>query len=202
MLLELTDRIAPGCCLIATPFLKVKDDPMFARSVVLITDHDPLDGTMGLILNRPASQSFQEIFPDAHTFTNIEAPVFVGGPVEQVVGYSLITVNDEFDAVETLPSSFLQVSPGVYRSHPDEVFKSQEEGLISDDQVRYFCGASGWEKNQLESELEHGAWILISGLAHRCMQWEVKDVWRNSLRCLPDPVFQLWSMLPNNPEHN
>jgi putative transcriptional regulator len=45
-----------GTILIAEPFAK---DPMFGRSVVLICHYDK-EGALGLILNKPAANPFEE----------------------------------------------------------------------------------------------------------------------------------------------
>jgi hypothetical protein len=42
-------RIEPGTLLLAHPFL----EPPFARRVVLVLEHDPLRGTIGVVINQP-----------------------------------------------------------------------------------------------------------------------------------------------------
>ena len=44
-----TDSLT-GCLLVATPVLA---DPNFRRTVVLIVEHEPSEGTLGVVLNRP-----------------------------------------------------------------------------------------------------------------------------------------------------
>jgi len=48
-----------GALLVASPTL---DDPNFARSVVLLLDHDG-DGALGVILNRPSEVAAGDVAP-------------------------------------------------------------------------------------------------------------------------------------------
>src|SRR3954468_22224733 len=67
-----------GHLLIATPDLLA---PLFARSVILIIDHDE-EGAMGVILNRPTEASVSDlagkIFEEDFSW---EKPLHLGGPV-------------------------------------------------------------------------------------------------------------------------
>lgn len=53
-----------GKCLISEPF---SPDSYFGRSVVLITEHNEEDGTLGYILNKPVKIKISELFPDFPT---------------------------------------------------------------------------------------------------------------------------------------
>src|SRR3546814_9351732 len=55
-------------------------DPNFQRSVVLLCEHNDEDGTVGYVLNQPATIRLSDVMselPDAGF------PLFVGGPVAQ-----------------------------------------------------------------------------------------------------------------------
>src|SRR5918996_554779 len=64
--------------LVASPQLM---DPNFARTVVLITEHND-DGAMGIVLNRPATTTVSEAAAELEALVEPDADVFVGGPVQ------------------------------------------------------------------------------------------------------------------------
>ncbi|MHC4846162.1 MAG: YqgE/AlgH family protein, partial [Planctomycetota bacterium] len=66
-----------GCLLVASPELQ---DPNFARTVVLIINHDD-EGSFGLVLNRPLGRTLAEVLPDLAPDAT-EVPVLQGGPVQ------------------------------------------------------------------------------------------------------------------------
>ena len=68
-------KIKTGNILISEPFL---DDPNFKRSVVLIADHTPKEGTVGFVLNRKLEIRISDLIEDLQGFN---ADVFEGGPV-------------------------------------------------------------------------------------------------------------------------
>src|SRR4051794_11690555 len=66
-----------GKLLVASPALV---DPNFARTVVLITEHND-EGAMGMVLNRPSDTELDEVSPELAEAAG-DGPIFVGGPVQ------------------------------------------------------------------------------------------------------------------------
>ena len=56
----MADSLA-GRLLVATPAL---EDPNFDRTVVLVLQHDDVDGAMGLVLNRPSGLPLEDELGD------------------------------------------------------------------------------------------------------------------------------------------
>src|SRR4051794_29616968 len=67
-----------GRLLIAGPTLL---DSNFARTVVLVGEHNE-DGALGVVLNRPSETTVGEAVPDLEDLTDLDDPVYVGGPVQ------------------------------------------------------------------------------------------------------------------------
>src|SRR5437762_10636481 len=67
-----------GSLLVAHPSLL---DPNFRRAVLFISAHDPNDGALGVILNRPLDKQVGELVTDEAPAALSEVPVFLGGPV-------------------------------------------------------------------------------------------------------------------------
>src|SRR3954465_15962732 len=83
-----------GHFLIASPQIL---DPNFHRAVVLITAHSD-EGAVGLILNRCSQATVGEATTALATVTDLDDPVFVGGPVNPVAPHVLADVEDPDDA--------------------------------------------------------------------------------------------------------
>src|SRR3954453_17398514 len=67
-----------GSLLVAHPNML---DPNFRRAVLFISAHDPEDGAMGVILNRPLDKQVADLVGDAPPDGLADVPVFLGGPV-------------------------------------------------------------------------------------------------------------------------
>ena len=88
-------KIKTGNILISEPFL---DDPNFKRSVVLIADHTPKEGTVGFVLNRKLEIRISDLIEDLQGFN---ADVFEGGPVGADTLHFIHSVGDVItDAVK------------------------------------------------------------------------------------------------------
>src|SRR3954465_14412829 len=67
-----------GSLLVAHPNML---DPNFRRSVLFISAHDPEDGALGVILNRPLHKHVGDLVTDEAPAALSEVPVYLGGPV-------------------------------------------------------------------------------------------------------------------------
>lgn len=69
-----------GLLLIASTSLR---EPTFARTVILVVRHDPGDGALGLVLNRPLSVSVAEaVGPSVAAAAGVGSALCLGGPCE------------------------------------------------------------------------------------------------------------------------
>ena len=107
----MSDRnIAPGL-LLAMPQLP---DPNFARTVLLLVDHDP-EGSWGLVLNRPTEIPIREVLDQLEVAWAgpQDTTVWQGGPVEPLRGCVLhepvdVPIDPELrnrDLVEDVPDA-------------------------------------------------------------------------------------------------
>src|SRR5438876_2998831 len=71
-------RSFAGSLLIAHPNML---DPNFRRAVLFISVHDPEDGALGVILNRPLDKQVADLVNDEPPAGLANVPVFLGGPV-------------------------------------------------------------------------------------------------------------------------
>src|SRR3954454_23412480 len=88
--------------LVASPQL---GDPNFARTVVLITEHNE-EGAMGIVLNRAATTTVADAAPELEELVIPGDDVYVGGPVQP----SSVIVLAEW---ETPDESAVQIFDGI-----------------------------------------------------------------------------------------
>ena len=67
-----------GQLLVATPLL---GDPNFRRTVILIVEDEPEEGTLGVVLNRPTEVQVGQVLESWTDLVTGPSVVFRGGPV-------------------------------------------------------------------------------------------------------------------------
>jgi len=140
-------KIRAGKLLVAEPFML---DPNFKRAVILICEHGD-HGTTGFILNKSLDIKIHELIAD---FPESNAPVHVGGPVAVDSVHYLHNVGD-------LLENSLEISPGIYWGGDFEKLKFlMENGVIKDNNIKFFVGYSGWSEGQLEEEMKELTWLV------------------------------------------
>jgi putative transcriptional regulator len=153
--------------LVASPQLA---DPNFARTVVLITEHND-EGAMGIVLNRPATTTVTEAAPELERLVLPGDDVFVGGPVQP----SSVIVLAEWDTPgEVAVPVFDGIGFVGAESDPEELARTV-------DRARVFAGFAGWGPGQLETELERDDWILEPALPGDVFTEAPEDLWSEVL---------------------
>src|SRR5438105_15113075 len=67
-----------GSLLVAHPTML---DPNCRRTVLFISEHDPNEGALGVIINRPLDRQVVDLVSEIPPAGLAEVPVFLGGPV-------------------------------------------------------------------------------------------------------------------------
>ena len=78
-----------GRLLVATPLL---EDPNFRRAVVLIVEHEDVQGTLGVVLNRPTGIGVGQVLEQWTALATEPSVVFRGGPVAPTSALALAMV--------------------------------------------------------------------------------------------------------------
>jgi len=153
-----------GKLLVASPHM---NDPNFYRSVVLVLKHD-LDEAFGLILNRPTEHRLQDVMAMvAETAGVHDMPLYCGGPVEG----PLMVLHDISNEDDCLAECRSGIAVSV-----------QQERILTlvskaDIRLRVFDGYSGWGPGQLETELEHGGWLIADANSETIFS-DHDDLWQ------------------------
>ena len=164
---ELTGRL-----LVATPAL---GDPNFARTVVLVLDHDE-SGALGVVVNRPTTVPVGDVLPSWQPFTTDPSVLFHGGPVavDSALGLAVLPGQGQAE-----PLGWRRVVDGLGLIDLD----APPEMLAPDmADLRIFAGYAGWGTGQLEDELGEGAWYVLPCRAHDVFSLDPGSLWRAVLR--------------------
>jgi putative transcriptional regulator len=176
-----------GKLLIASPGLI---DPNFARTVVLITEHNE-DGAMGIVLNRPSETTVGQVVPQLGEVAGEDSPIWVGGPVQPTALVVLAEFTD-LDAAAWIVTA-------------DVGFASAEleTGELADTirRGRVYAGYSGWGAGQLDGEMETDSWIVEPPLPAELFPDDPNSLWSDVL-ARKGGQYALIARMPDDPSVN
>jgi putative transcriptional regulator len=129
-------------------------DPNFARSVVLLCEHEP-EGAFGLVVNRPsdiAAAEAVQLEPPVEGAN--ELPLLLGGPVEPQRGWILTS---------QLPdgSDHRELGSGLYLSASPVLLRRVLTARPVPKRTHVLAGYAGWGAGQLDEELAQSAWLVM-----------------------------------------
>ncbi|WP_127846222.1 YqgE/AlgH family protein [Psychroflexus aestuariivivens] len=179
-----------GNILISEP--TIIGDITFNRSVILLAHYNS-DGAVGFILNKPLEFNLDDIIPEV----NFSFKIFNGGPVEQDNLYFIHNVPH-------LIEESIKIANGVFWGGSFEtIIQIINNKEITENNIKFFLGYSGWDPIQLEDELKAKTWVIDDEI-------EPKDVfnvntkgefWQEKMKNLGGE-YLLWSNAPENPNNN
>ena len=185
----ITTKPKKGDLLIAEP--SIIGDISFNRSVVLLSDHSD-EGSIGFILNKPFDFGLKDLVPEFE----FDLKVYNGGPVEQDNLYFVHKVP------ELIPNS-IEISLGLYWGGDfNAIIELINKEEISDTDIRFFLGYSGWDENQLENELVSNSWVVVKNIYKNNLISKKDDsFWKEKMLELGGK-YSIWSNAPENPSYN
>ncbi|HZZ82642.1 MAG TPA: YqgE/AlgH family protein [Gemmataceae bacterium] len=146
-------------------------DAFFGRSVILLLQHSE-EGAFGLVLTHQAKTE------------ELPFPIFVGGPCKMD---GLLMIHGRKDWLDPEEDEPAEICPGVYLGTPEQFEKARG---TSDDATgfRVFTGYSGWAPEQLEGELNEGAWIVLPAMGDVIFSTPSDELWEKlAPPTLPEP---------------
>ncbi|AHE67930.1 YqgE/AlgH family protein [Legionella oakridgensis] len=138
--------------LIAMPSLR---DPNFKRAVIYVCEHH-VQGTVGLIINRPMEYPLGMVFNQLHIEPRCvernDMPLLFGGPIQPDRGFVIHRPFGEW-------RSSLALRDDVTVTTSNDIIRA-----IADDHgpkdVLVTLGYVGWGENQLEQEMLDNVWLV------------------------------------------
>lgn len=188
-----------GSLLVALPTLL---DPNFRRTILFLSHHDPDEGSVGFILNRPCEIDLGDLAPAAEAGEHI--PVYEGGPVERK---SLIVAKIHWhEAEEQARFQSLGEEDLDLPTLSDDVQVDQGAENGGDcKELRAFTGYAGWSAGQLERELDEKSWIILPPTPDLLLPVETPKEgisrWKSLMRKL-GPWYHLMAQAPDDPKLN
>ena len=174
--------------LISEPSLS---DPTFFKSVILLTYHNSQE-SIGLILNQPTKIEIGDIFEE---ISSSEFPLYIGGPVAKNSIQFIHTLGGKIN-------NSVEIANGIYwGGNFKEIIRLINNGEISNKDIRFFAGYSGWEANQLNQEIEENSWIISVAKKETCMQYSNPNLWSNIIKTKASK-YAIWTNMPTNPHLN
>ncbi len=191
MLFEIPDtqhEPSQGKLLISEPFLA---DAHFKRTVILLSEHNT-KGTVGFILNRPSDLKITEALDD---FPEFDAPLYIGGPVQQDVLQFVHRMGDKIEGS-------VKIAKGIYWGGDFENVRLMiETGQITPDDIRFFIGYAGWDPNQLSDEISQKTWIISNKPEKFVFENPNSDLWHRVLKSMGSQ-YKFLSNVPEDPSLN
>jgi len=132
-----------GHFLVATPVIAA---PPFARSVVLMLEHDD-SGAVGLMLNAVSAIPVADHLPEVAHLVTEPRTIFVGGPV---ASDTAILLGRSHTADFLRPTALDTIGILDVDSLPNDL-----------EALRIFAGYAGWSPYQLEAEIDGGSWWVL-----------------------------------------
>jgi putative transcriptional regulator len=162
-------------------------DPNFKRTVLFISSHDPEDGALGVIVNRPLDKHVADLVTELPADGLADVPVFLGGPV----GKNQLM----FAAFEWEDANGLRLNHNVNVSEAHQTLDDDPSS------IRAFVGYAGWGAGQLEAEMKQKAWILQKPSRAALTPDRLPKLWFEIMRGL-GPWYKLLSAAPDDPSLN
>ncbi|PYK40692.1 MAG: YqgE/AlgH family protein [Verrucomicrobia bacterium] len=178
-------RSLAGSLLIAHPNML---DPNFRRTVLFISAHDPKEGALGVIINRPLDRQVADLVTETPPAGLADVPVFLGGPV----GKNQLM----FAAFEWQKGEGLKLNHNVGLEETSDAVDSKKPATIC-----AFVGYAGWGASQLEAEMKQKAWLLQKPKPSVLKLDRLPKLWFDIMGTL-GPWYKMLAAAPDDPSLN
>jgi putative transcriptional regulator len=165
-----------GNLLIAPPSVK---NSFWHKTVIMITEHS-IQGTLGLVLNKPSNLSIMDFGRELNMLLNVPGMVYVGGPINN---QSLSLLH----TTEWISKNTLQINEKFSLSSADDILPRLATGDCPRE-WRLFLGMSGWAHGQLLNEVngtgpykKETSWITASSNIDLVFEKDSADQWCTAL---------------------
>ena len=158
---------------------------IFYKSIILLVDESS-DGHTGFILNRPGGILFMK--NETHTPSK-KFKFNFGGPVSD---QTFFIINKQ---IKNLEVSWVENSI-YWGNNVQTAIEFINNGKISLNDIIFFQGYSGWDSEQLESEIKDKSWIVIENYSFNLFNLK-KNSWNNIIDGI-DNKYKIWSNSPDD----
>jgi putative transcriptional regulator len=184
------NKVEPGKgrILVSEPYLP---DPNFERTIILLCEHND-EGSFGFIMNKPSLAKLGDVMQDLKA---IDAPVFIGGPVQQDTLHYIHRLSNLEESIE--------VMEGIYwGGNFDQLVSLIETKQVAASDIKFFLGYSGWSVGQIDAELKEDSWIVSDNVNEELLfDIKAEAMWQYALKRMGGR-FSVYSNYPQDPRLN
>jgi len=149
-------------------------DPHFAKTVILLVRYDA-QGVLGLILNRRTAIPLSRALESVKAAKDRSDPVYLGGPVETPAVFALFQSPAKIEGAE-------QIFDGVYLIASKPLFEQTISTRPHAGVFHVYLGYAGWTQDQLQKEVELGAWFIFPVEASTVFNADPDSLWLEMIR--------------------
>ncbi len=142
-------HISVGTRLAATSLL---NGTFFENTEIFIHQYDA-DGAVGFVLNKPFGRSLDEL---AEFANSKPIALYDGGPVDREHLFVLHRRPDLISGSRAVTGTVC------FGGDFTEAVRLLNNGQLGASDIRIFIGYCGWDKEELETEIEEGSWRVVS----------------------------------------
>jgi putative transcriptional regulator len=144
-------------------------DPNFSKTVVLLVQYDD-EGVVGLILNRRSKVPISRLSDNVNGVKDRSDPIYAGGPVGRTDVLALLRSHGKPEDAKRVFGDICLVSS---KELLQKTLASPPEANV----VHVYLGYSGWTMEQLENEVDAGAWYIFPGDAQAVFDSNPDSLW-------------------------
>ena len=162
-------------------------DPNFRRAVLYISAHDPDDGAIGVIINRPLDKNVSDLVTETPPVDLADVPVFFGGPV---------------GSNQLMLAAFEWQKGGHLKLNQQRIGGEEGAGKTNTPPPIFaFLGYAGWSAGQLEAEMKQKAWIVQKPSRTALKSEKLSRLWFDIMNRL-GPWYRMLAAAPDDPSLN
>jgi putative transcriptional regulator len=162
--------LAAGKVLVASRNL---GDPQFVQTVILLVRYDA-QGVLGLILNRRTGIPISRALEGVKAAKGRSDPVYLGGPVETAAVFALFRPPVKTEGAEP-------IFDGVYLVTSKPLFEQTISAGPDPGVFHVYLGYAGWTQDQLQKEVELGAWFIFPAQASTVFNAAPDSLWQEMI---------------------
>lgn len=148
-------------------------DPHFVKTVILLVQYDA-KGVLGLMLNRRTNIPISRALEGVKAAKDRSDPVYIGGPVETAAVFALFQSPAKIEGAEP-------IFDHVYWIAAKPLFEQTISARPNPDVFHIYLGYAGWTQDQLQKEVELGAWFVFPPEASTVFNPDPDSLWQEMI---------------------
>ena len=164
-------------------------DPSFAQTVILLVRYDS-QSVLGLVLNKRTDFPVSRVLKGFKAATKRSDPVYLGGPVDTPAVFALYQSSSRIAGADHIfDKVYLIMSKPVF----EQTLSAQPDSSV----FHVYLGYAGWNRDQLQKEVELGMWFIFPGDANAVFNSAPDSLWQQMIRRttlnFADNASELWN---------